>query len=441
MTLTPLSKWAQQTGNTVQPLDHVAVDSTESGTEQDRYSILARMIAEVSRDHAHLRTFIYEFARVKLRKELYPLFVEGAWSEIEEQVRGLEAAIDRIEADFAQNAPSLQFESRPALSLGAQEQSICSVVALRTVLQETTSVGLDDFRAQSLLVRSSPYSKSSLPITSDDSDPLANAFLGKHLRSTFWRNTQLIAAAAIGIAIYATNDPKSVLSWFGVHWLDALTQISSTNNVEKQQNVAVSEKASTPRSNRESAPRSNEPRRASATEIPIPTEYGAYVVTNGQLIELEQLPIKVPDPRVAISAEMSMPSRTHLSTGRFQFVVFRRDLMNNAPDRVSVRIVARVKQALTFDSRGNAKTTNIEQSWVIRGNSYEMRVAPLADNPEMIVIRSDPTDFIFPAGRYTLVLKGVGYDFTVDGPQADTAHCLERTDALNAPIYSECRKL
>jgi hypothetical protein len=59
----------------------------------------------------------------------------------------------------------------------------------------------------------------------------------------------------------------------------------------------------------------------------------------------------------------------------------------------------------------------------------------------MIVIRSDPTDFIFPAGRYTLVLKGVGYDFTVDGPQADTAHCLERTDALNAPIYSECRKL
>ena len=91
---------------------------TELGTEQDRYSILARMIAEVSRDHAHLRTFIYEFARVKLRKELYPLFVEGAWSEIEEQVRGLEAAIDRIEADFAQNAPSLQFEFDPRCPLG-----------------------------------------------------------------------------------------------------------------------------------------------------------------------------------------------------------------------------------------------------------------------------------------------------------------------------------
>ena len=426
MNLTPLSKRLPQTGNTAKSIDQVTADSTEAGTGRDHYSILAQMVAEVSQDHAQLRTFIYEFARVKLRKDLYPLFVEGAWSEIEEHVRGLEAAIDRIEADFAQNAPSLRYDSRPALSYGSREQSTRSSVALH---------------AQSLLVRSSPHSTSSLPIVSDNNDPLANAFLGKHLRSTFWRNTQLIAAAAIGIAIYATNDPKSVLSWFGLHWLDTLTQISSTNNVEKQQNVAVSGKESTPRSNKESAPRSNEPRRARATEIPIPTEYGAYVVTNGQLIELEQLPIRVPDPRVAISAEISMPSQTHLSTGRFQFVVFRRDLMNNAPDRVSVRIVARVKRALTFDSRGNAKTANIEQSWVIRGNSYEMRVGPLADNPEMIVIRSDPTDFIFPAGRYTLVLKGIGYDFTVDGPQTDTAHCLERTDALNAPIYSECRKL
>ena len=287
MNLTPLFKRGQQTGNAAQPMDQVAVDSTEPGTEQDRYSILARMIAEVSRDHAHLRTFIYEFARVKLRKELYPLFVEGAWSEIEEQVRGLEAAIDRIEADFAQNATSLQFESRPALSRGAQEQSIRSLVALRTDLQETTSVGLDDFRAQSLAVRSSPYSKSSLPITSDDSDPLANAFLGKHLRSTFWRNTQLIAAAAIGIVIYATNDPKSVLNSFGLHWLDTSTQIGSADDVEKEQNVALGGKESAQGSNKVDRPR--------ATDIPIPTEYGAYVVANGQLTELEQLPIKVPE--------------------------------------------------------------------------------------------------------------------------------------------------
>ena len=69
-----------------------------------------------------------------------------------------------------------------------------------------------------------------------------------------------------------------------------------------------------------------------------------------------------------------------------------------------------------------------------------MRVGPLAGNPEMVLIRPDTDDFVLPAGRYVLVIKGVGYDFTIDGPM-NTAHCLERTMALNAPIYSECRKL
>jgi len=55
-------------------------------------------------------------------------------------------------------------------------------------------------------------------------------------------------------------------------------------------------------------------------------------------------------------------------------------------------------------------------------------------------IRPD-ADIVFPAGRYALVLKGVAYDFIIDGPLTDPVHCLERTDALNAPVYAECRKL
>ena len=76
---------------------------------------------------------------------------------------------------------------------------------------------------------------------------------------------------------------------------------------------------------------------------------------------------------------------------------------------------------------------------MVRSNAYQMRAAPVPENPEMITIRPDPPDFIFPARRYALVLKGAAYDFTVDGPITDPAHCLERTDALASPIYTECR--
>jgi hypothetical protein len=161
----------------------------------------------------------------------------------------------------------------------------------------------------------------------------------------------------------------------------------------------------------------------------MPREYGAYAISNGQLTQLDVLPIRVPDERVAISSIISTRSRTHLPAGQ-----------NSAPDRVFVRVVAQVARALTFDSRGKPTTHDVENSWVVRSNSYQVRVAPIADHPEMIVIRPD-TDLVFPAGRYALVLKGVAYDFIIDGPLTDPAHCLERTDALNAPVYTECRKL
>src|ERR1700722_9107508 len=88
--------------------------STQTGPAEHHYSTLAQMVAEVSQDHAHLRSFIYEFARIKLRKELYPRFLEGAWSEIEDQMRGLENAIDEIEAEFAHSAPVLPFKPQAA---------------------------------------------------------------------------------------------------------------------------------------------------------------------------------------------------------------------------------------------------------------------------------------------------------------------------------------
>jgi hypothetical protein len=420
-----------QTEIATQSSDPVASRSAAIATEQDHYAALARLVGEVSQDHAQLRMFVYEYVRIKLRKELYPLFLDGGLAEIEQQTRALEAAIDRIENDFAHHAAPLHYSVQS--SLPQSEEGSRSFPSSPPNTPKTSIFGDEGIDARSLLVPSSSYGGSAVPIVSDANDRFANAVLGRHLRSAFWRNTQLILAAAIGIAIFVAIDAQSMLNRLGLSLPNRSPQINAIDQAEKQQSFAGEKEDPTVNSDDAVRPR--------AADTPMPSEYGAYAVVNGKLTELGQLPIKVPDPRVAISAPITVPSQAHLPFGQFQFVVFRRDLIDNAPDRVSVRVVAQVMHALTFDSKGHAKTTDVEQSWVIRNHSYQMRVAPLGNNAEMIVIRSDSADFVFPAGRYALVLKGVGYDFTVDGEVTDLAHCLERTDALNAPVYSECRKL
>jgi hypothetical protein len=411
--------------------DPVASRSAAPATEKDHYAALARMVGEVSQDHAQLRMFVYEYVRVKLRKELYPLFLDGGWSEIEQQTRALEAAIDRIEKDFAQHAAPLQYSTQS--SLPQSEEGSRSLPPSPSNTPKTSTFGDEGIDARSLLVPSFSHGGSPVPVVADANDRFANAVLGRHLRSPFWRHTQLILAAVIGLAVFVTIDAQSIIKRLGLSLPNRSPQINAIDHAATQQSLAVERQSSTANSYDAARPQ--------AAEIPTPSEYGAYAVVNGKLTELGQLPIKVPDPRVAISAPIAAPSQAHLSSGQLQFVVFRRDLKDNAPDRVSVRVVAQVMRALIFDNKGHAKTTDVEPSWVIRNHSYQMRVAPIGDNPEMVVIRSDTADFVFPAGRYALVLKGVGYDFTVEGKVTDLAHCLERTDALNAPVYSECRRL
>ncbi len=413
-------------------MDKFALRSMDAGTTQDYYSVLARTIAEVSQDHAQFRWFIYELARVKLRKDLYRHFVDARWVEIEAQMRGLEAAIDRIERDFAQNAPLLHFNSEPASIRATNEQSTHNALALRPDSRRAMIGGDHRPHVQSpifSLFRSEGHT-SSLPNLPETNNPFANALLRKHSRSWFWRSIQLIAAVALGGAIYAAAVATSDFDLLELHRVNKSTKISTTDEVGKEANVALGKLEA----------KSIVALRPAAPDMPIPTEYGVYAVANGRLTGLDLLPIRAPDQRVAVSAAISTPSRVHLPNGRLQFVIFRRDLVTNAPDRVSVRVVARVARVLTFKSTGKAKVANVEESWVVRSSSYQMKVAPVTDNPEMIVIRPD-ADLVFPAGRYALVLKGVAYDFTVDGPLTDPAHCLERTDALNAPVYTECRNL
>ncbi len=416
-------------------MEKIVLRLTEIGTRQDPYSVLSQVVAAVSRDQAQLRMLIYEFARTKLRQDLYPQFVAGDWSGIEKSALALEAAIAQVEADFARvDAPTpLPFISEPALNDEKLEPLQQSALIIRPDSEKALMIGDYDAGVLSPLFPPSRHEIErtfSLSIISDRDDRHPIERLNEKLQSKFWWTTLLVVAVVLGVAIFAAIDGRSVLPLLGLHRPSGPTNVAAANVNNGEQtgspdgkNVAPAKVASRP----------------GMPNIPVPSAYGIYAVSNGQLTELDLLPIKVPDQRIAISSPISTPSRAHLPIGQLQFVVFRRDLASDAPDRVAVRVVAQVKRALTFDSAGKPKVTKIDDSWVVRGNSYQMRVAPVPDNPEMILIRPENAEFVFPAGRYALVLKNVAYDFTLDGPITDTAHCLERTDALNSPIYTECR--
>jgi hypothetical protein len=409
-------------------MDKIVLRFTGSGTKQDLYTILDQVVASVSQDQARLRTLVYDFARTKLRQELYPQFVAGDWPAIEKSMLALEAAIDQVEADRVLHTPSLPPVSDPELSNGITQQSPPSALVPRPNSELPLMMGGYDAEILSPLPHSTTFEIEhtySLSTNSERDDRRTIALLNEKLQSNFWWSIQLIVAVVLGVAIFAAIDGRSTLSLLGLH----RPATANVNNGEQAgapdgKNVAAPAKVAS---------------RPGMPNIPMPSAYGIYAVSNGQLTELDLLPIKVPDQRVAISAPISTPGRAHLPIGQLEFVVYRRDLASDAPDRVAVRIVAQVMRALTFDSAGKPKVTKIDDSWVVRGNSYQMRVAPVPDNPEMILIRPEHAEFVFPAGRYALVLKNVAYDFTLDGPIVDAAHCLERTDALNSPIYTECR--
>jgi hypothetical protein len=177
-----------------------------------------------------------------------------------------------------------------------------------------------------------------------------------------------------------------------------------------------------------------------SASVPLPSVYGVYAVSNGRLHELDPLPIgRVPDPRVTISTPIKAPTRAALPDGRIAFVVYRRDTASTAPERTTARVIAKVRRLTKSATAARAATSRAEDSWTMRNISYDLRVAPLSENAEMLMIAPQDPDFEFAPGRYGLVLKGHAYDFTVAGLITDRVHCLEQIEAVNGTYYSECR--
>lgn len=350
--------------------------------QHDYYSALAGIVMASARNNAQLRRTIYELARSKLRQQLQRDAKELAHSEKAQELLALETAIERIEADLAEGDRGKTYSEAKVLTTNTQP------------LMEIIPPGRG------------------LPPLSDARHEFVVLQTSRPKPSTARSALMLVAAVILGGLAYVAiqrglpEAPQSKLAFDG--------------------NI--------------SGDRNHSPSSSPVQNIPQPSAYGVYALTNGKLSELQPLPIRVPDQRIAISALVSSPSSTELPGGRAQFVVFRRDLVNNVPENVTVRVVAKVTAASTFGKKGASTAGNPPSSWAVRGISYEMKVAPIEGHAAMILIRPTDAGFSFSPGRYALVLKNVAYDFSVAGSISDPSQCVLRSDDSDAPVFTECPK-
>ncbi len=179
---------------------------------------------------------------------------------------------------------------------------------------------------------------------------------------------------------------------------------------------------------------------AAALSFPRPTVYGVYAIDDNRLIELEQVQGTPVDPRTRSQLQITKPGHIVIDAAKLAFIVFRRDLVSNAPDKVPVRIASRIAHSMIFDTAGKpVVTTPAIATWLIRDKGFDLRVSPVRENAEMVMLRPENPEFSFPSGRYELMLGGQAYDFVVAGEVTDPAHCVEGVATARGPVFYECK--
>jgi hypothetical protein len=174
--------------------------------------------------------------------------------------------------------------------------------------------------------------------------------------------------------------------------------------------------------------------------FPQPPAYGVYALVDNKLVELQQVRATPVDPRNAGQLQILEPGRTVVASGKPAFVIFRRDLASHAPEKVPLRVAARVAHAMNFDSTGKAiMTTPMVDTWIIRELGYDLRASPIEGNSEMVKLHADDPALTLPPGRYELMLGGQAYDFTVAGEVTDPAHCVEGVTTVRGQVFNECK--
>jgi hypothetical protein len=379
------------------PNDH---DQPELESNEVQFAlVIARMIDTVHSSPEQMRQTIYDLARYKLQEQ----FTHTNTEDIRRAKLALETAIRGVE----------QF-SKQRIAMPAPPQALELIngdAAPRILPAPEPSPSAQprphpEIAPDPIKIAKSAY-RNFAPARLKPSHPL-------------WSPIKRTAALllVIGGVFLVAQQWEYLASW--AHFLPKLFQ----------QQVALPEQRPAP----------DAPAPAPLAAKPLrPTDYGVYAVGNDALAELQLLPGRPPDIRVAVSAALKAPSRTVLPNGHPKFIVFRRDAATNVADRAEVRIVARIAREFSAEAAGK-KPEDGDSTWVIRNVSFPFRSSPMPDSPEMFELHSEDPALELTPGRYALILKSQAYDFSVEGETVDPKQCIERIVSTTGTFYTDCKK-
>src|SRR5262245_16124153 len=383
----------------------------------DYYSILQEAIKTAKHNSSQLRTLVYDRARFNLKRDILYGHPTMGLAELVQQVRDFELAVARIEANAVDEQTSSIEQPEPfETSLAASSETFSTASDNNVEILPATP-------------RRSRYAQLN-PIQWTDN--LHNVRWPDEFLSYMRSANRLIGFALLGMAFIGALF-IAVTLWPSPK---ASRQIETVDKSPQTGNV-ISGQSNPGERNSSGESRSASLEAAPKLPFPLPTSFGIYALSNNKLVELEALPISVPDPRVALSAEIKNASTATISDHKPAFILFRRDLSNNAPQKVILRVVARMTRE-TKIVNGKPVISNIEGAWRHRDIDRELKISPIAGQREMLIARLDD-DVSLPAGRFALVVNRLGYDFTIDGSVQAPEFCLEGFETANGTVFTQCR--
>jgi hypothetical protein len=380
------------TSGDLTPGDHDQLDPASS--EVQFALVIARMIDSVRDSPADMRQAIYDLARYKLQDQ----FTYADAKNVKQTQQALENAIRGVE-EFSNRRVSLPAPPSPALVRDP------GVATLAPHSPPPPSFLISQ-------VRTRPYLEIS-------PEPTTGAKTAQFPRPHLWRALAVIAIL-VGI-LGIVQQHERLLSLTG-----SLTELEGQTAPEPPRRPAQIATAPAP----QPPPVKPAPLR--------PTDYGVYAISDDSLSELQLLPGRPPDIRIAVSAAIKVPSRTFLTNGHPKFIVFRRDVSSSISGRAEVRVIAKVAREFSAEASGK-KPVDGEDTWVIRNISFPFKLAPVSDSPEMYELHSEDPGLELTPGRYALVLKSQAYDFSVEGKPVDPKQCIERIVASSGTFYTDCK--